>query len=445
MSGRMKPPVGYRDPWELAGLPTTTPAAVALSGGADSVALLALLAKRENLLAVHVHHGIRGAEADRDAAFCRQLTDALGVPLAVLRVDVPALAAQSGESLETAAREARYAAIAALMREQGIPLLVTAHHADDQLETMLQHLLRGSGTRGLCGIPAVRELGEGLLVARPLLSVSKASLLDYLREAQLDYMVDSTNEEAFCQRNFLRLRVIPLLLELQPNAPLLAARCAEALAGDEQYLDGIAADFLQEQGSTPCVSALRALPRPVLVRVLRRLLPTVPTATHLAQIDALLADEKPGATLSLPGRVRLCITKGRLLYEEDTRSVPIPYEAELVPGENAVTPQVLAVLTSPAAAPIPREDYAYTVRVQLSRDALQGKLRLRSRREGDVVLSNGMHKAVRRMLAQTGLPPGVRQRVPLLADSAGVVAVPFVACRDGAGKAADLAVDIYFN
>ena len=445
MSGRMKPPVGYRDPFELAGLPATTPVAVALSGGADSVALLALLARCENLLAVHVHHGIRGAEADRDAAFCKQLTDTLGVPLAVLRVDVPALAAQSGESLETAAREARYAAIAVLMRERGIPLLVTAHHADDQLETMLQHLLRGSGTRGLCGIPALRSLGDGLLVARPLLSVSKASLLAYLNEAGLDYVEDSTNGETFCQRNFLRLRVIPLLLELQPNAPLLAARCAEALAGDEQYLDGIAADFLKEHGNAPPVTALRALPRPVLVRVLRRLLPTVPTAAHMTEIEALLSDGKPQATLSLPGRVRLCIAKGRLLFEEDTRGAPPSYEAALSVGENTVAAGVLAVLTSPATPTAPREGYAYAARVQLSREALQGGLMLRSRREGDVMLSNGMHKAVRRMLAQTGLPPGVRQRVPLLADSAGVVAVPFVACRDGAGKAADLAVDIYFN
>ena len=110
-------------PWRMAGRGAGETVLLALSGGADSVALLALLAGRAELLAVHVHHGIRGAEADRDAAFCEQLTAALGVPLVVLRVDVPALAAQSGESLEAVAREARYEAIAALMRP---PCLTTS-------------------------------------------------------------------------------------------------------------------------------------------------------------------------------------------------------------------------------------------------------------------------------------------------------------------------------
>ena len=171
---------GFRQPHLLAGMPADTPVAVALSGGADSVALLLLLRDRPGLCAVHVHHGIRGAEADRDLAFCRALTARLSVPLYELFVDAPARAREMGESLETAAREARYAAMSALLAEKSIPLLATAHHADDQLETMLQHLLRGSGTRGLCGIPARRSLADGILVVRPLLAVPKADILAFL-------------------------------------------------------------------------------------------------------------------------------------------------------------------------------------------------------------------------------------------------------------------------
>ena len=124
-------PKGFRLPHALAGLPADTPVAVALSGGADSVALLCLLCGCKGLTAVHVHHGIRGAEADRDLAFCKALTTRLGVPLHTLYVDAPARARETGKSLETAAREARYEAITALLKKEGIPLLATAHHADE--------------------------------------------------------------------------------------------------------------------------------------------------------------------------------------------------------------------------------------------------------------------------------------------------------------------------
>ena len=203
-------PTGFRDPWDLAGVAKDTPLAVALSGGADSVTLLSLLAAQGPIVAVHVHHGIRGDEADRDAAFCKALAEQLQIPFYLLHVNAPALAEKTGDSLETAAREARYAALTDFMQRESIPLLATAHHADDQLETMLQHLLRGSGTRGLCGIPACRTLAENLFVVRPLLLVPKADILHYAAEHGLSFVSDSTNGELCCQRNFLRLQVLPL-------------------------------------------------------------------------------------------------------------------------------------------------------------------------------------------------------------------------------------------
>ena len=172
-------------PWRLAGCAPGTPVLTGLSGGADSVALTHLLARcaaRDGfpLTALHVHHGIRGAEADRDAAFCAAFAKALGVELITVRVDVPALAEASGDGLETAARDARYRVFEAVMRERGIPLLATAHHADDNAETVLFRLCRGTGLRGLCGIPACRQLGDGW-VTRPLLPFTKEELLSYCR------------------------------------------------------------------------------------------------------------------------------------------------------------------------------------------------------------------------------------------------------------------------
>lgn len=438
---------GLLDPHELAGFDADTPLAVAFSGGSDSVALLSLLHHKKHLLAVHVHHGIRGEEADRDAAFCRALAKRLGVPFSLLYVDAPARAKKTGESLETAAREARYEAIVGLMRERGIPLLATAHHADDQLETMLQHLLRGSGTRGLCGIPACRPLGEGLFVVRPLLLIEKAALLEHLKKEGLDFVSDSTNEDPFCQRNFLRLRVLPLLSELQPNAARMAARCAEALAGDEQYLDGLAAEFLDREGATPTVSALRALPQPVFVRVMRRLLPEPPAAVHLKAIRALLESKKPHAALSLPPKTVLRIENGHLTVRGKAKKAKNDYKILLCHSENEIKDADALVILG-ALGETKREElntlYTYRQSITLSSAAVAGELFARSRVTGDAILSCGMHKTVRRLGALRALPPEVRARMPQLLDGQGILAVPFGPLRDGA-RGNDLTVHFYFN
>lgn len=437
-----------RDPRELVGLAEGAPLLVALSGGADSVALLALMVKHPPVYAVHVHHGIRGEEADRDAAFCGEIAARLGVPLETLYIDVPTLAAERGESLETVARDARYEAITQYMKQRGFALLVTAHHADDQLETMLQHLLRGSGTRGLCGIPAVRDLAEGIFVARPLLDQPKEAILAFLECEGLPFVTDSTNEEACCQRNFLRLRVLPLLKELQPNAPQLAARCAASLAGDEAYLDGLAADFLEKEGSEPTVAALRALPRPVFVRVLRRLLPEAPTVTHVDAIHRLLCEAKPHAALSLPPSIKLQIENGRLLTLQK-KNARGSYKHILTEGINKIKgADALIVVTRHDDRTITPPDanlYKYTTKLSLNSAIIRGTMLARPRSEGDRVLVGGMHRAVRRLASLSHLPLDTRRAMPLLADDEGVLAVPFFTVRDGGDKDADLTVTFYFN
>lgn len=443
-----KPPVDFRDPHELAGLPEGTPLAVALSGGADSVVLLSLLRDKGPVVAVHVHHGIRGEEADRDADFCRELTTALNVPFYLLRVDAPKRARETGESPETAARNARYEALSNLLREKSIPLLATAHHADDQLETMLQHLLRGSGTRGLCGIPACRSLGDGLFVVRPLLLVPKAEILRVAKERSLSFVTDSTNKEPCCQRNVLRLQVIPQLLALQPSAPRLAARCAEALAGDEAYLDTLAAEFLAREGQEPQIEALLALPKPVLVRVLRRLLPESPSAQHITAIGELLRSEKPHASLSLPPKTVLRKSAGRLKVEK--KPLPAKSEADLMlcHEESEIKDAMGLVFLGPIGKTTNdalSHRYAYVTHFGIRQGAVIGTLSLRRRRAGDRILSGGMHKIVRRLSCLSHLPPEVRARMPLLIDDEGILAIPFGPVRDGAAKRSDLEVHVYFN
>ncbi len=433
---------GFRAPHLLAGLPAKSPVAVALSGGADSVALLLLLHGHPSLTAVHVHHGIRGEEADRDLTFCRTLTKKLSVPLHVLYVDAPARARETGESLETAAREARYSAITALLEKEQIPLLATAHHADDQLETMLQHLLRGSGLRGLSGIPACRALAEGVFVVRPLLTVPKADILAFLTSVKQDFVTDSTNEELCCQRNQLRHRVLPLLTALQPDAAAIAARCAESLAEDEAYLDGLASAFIASSADKLEATALAALPTPILVRVMRRILPEPPTAKQLAAIKELLKTNRPHAALSLGGEMQLSLNHGLLTVAKERRAPVSPYEQPLALGENLIEAADAAVYLLPIGSPPPKsaEAYRYTAGAALCSTAVTGALRARPRKPGDVIFHGGMHKAVRRLADTAHLAPSLRARMPLLADDKGILAVPFGPVRDGARDNPDLVV-----
>lgn len=428
----------------LADMPADTPIAVALSGGADSVALLHMLKKSTDapLCAVHVHHGIRGAEADRDAAFCASLCDAMDVPLTVIRLDVPALAKQTGKGLETAARDARYEALERFLDERHIRLLATAHHADDQLETLLQHLLRGSGLRGLCGIPASRPLGAATVV-RPLLHLSKEEILSYCETSSLHFVTDSTNEEPCCPRNRLRLAVLPVLRELWPSGAVCAARCAASLAEDEQLLQSMADEFLAAEGSTPHVKALCALPRPILARVLHAMLPTPPEAVHLDAVAALIRDARPHASLSLP-RATVCVENGRLVVQTQREQDVPAYEIALDKGLTAF-PCGIAILGDATPDKEAIAAYRHRAIIRFSSAAARGTLTLRSRRAGDRILSGGVHKTVRKLPVMTAFTPSERARMPLLCDEDGILAVPNGPVRDGAAKKPDTAVLLFFN
>lgn len=440
-----RPHLPLQDPRVQAQLSPDAPLCVALSGGADSVALLCLLSKDPSLSAVHVHHGIRGAEADRDEAFCRMLCQEHGIPLTVLHIDAPALARERGVGLETAARDGRYAAITAHMRERQIPLLVTAHHANDQLETMLQHLLRGSGTAGLGGIPACRPLGEELWVARPLLFCTHAQLEAYLAEIGQSYIEDSTNQQPCCTRNRLRLEVTPVLEELYPGGAPAAARCAASLQEDEAYFQELAADFLRREGNTPPLAALAALPRPIFARVMRRLLPEPPQRVHMDALLAFCGKATPHAALSLPG-IRVAAEGGRLCITEQLPDAEA-YDIVLHEGENPLPCAGLAVVL-PKGSPLPQPSsshHKYAVQISLCSAKISGELRARTLRPGDRIRACGVNRAVRR-LPGSAVSVATRARMPLLADDKGVLACPFGKnhnIRDDAYSKTDCDLDVW--
>ncbi len=293
--------------------------AAGLSGGADSVCLLHVLKDLQrllklSLLAVHVHHGIRGPEADRDEAFCRRLAQEWGIGYRAVYVDAPALARREGLSLEEAARQLRYEALrkAAAEWTQDPVLIAVAHHADDQAETILFNMLRGSGLRGIGGMVPARD---GII--RPLLGVSRGEILKYLEARGLPYVTDSTNLENDQTRNRLRNEILPALTSgvnaraaehicslgrTAREADEFLRSCAlEFLEGIEQAEEAPAAARSFRLGQQSLKEKPQILRRYVIIEALRRL--GVPLKDwgelHLQEIDRALFAPK-GWHVDLP-------------------------------------------------------------------------------------------------------------------------------------------------
>ena len=211
---------------------------VGLSGGPDSVCLLHFLhylsgKKHFYLEAVHVHHGLRGEAADADAQFCKTLCKNMEIPLHAYKKNVRALAKKLDLSIEHAARKARYEAFATAAKKTGASKIALGHHLDDQAETILLNLLRGTRVEGLCGIPLRRMLSKQTEIVRPLLCITRAEVEMYLRENGLSCVIDQSNFDDAYTRNWIRHELLPLLEKKQPqirrHLAVMAFQLAEKL------------------------------------------------------------------------------------------------------------------------------------------------------------------------------------------------------------------------
>ena len=252
----------------------------ALSGGADSVSLLAALCSVKDELGIdisacHLNHGLRGADSDSDEFFCRELCKKLNVPLYVKKIDVSA-GVQKHESVEEAARRARYSFFEEALEHFGGSVLATAHSANDNAETVLLNLTRGTGLKGLCGIPPVRRLGQTgeHMVIRPLVYCERGEVEEYLRSIGQDYVTDKTNLSEDYTRNKIRLRVLPGLGEINPSIVGVIGRMTRKLRADSDFLEEQARKALEEtrEGRGWNALALSKLPESIKARAVRRIL-----------------------------------------------------------------------------------------------------------------------------------------------------------------------------
>jgi len=283
---------------------------VAVSGGCDSMALLHFLraAGYRDLVACHVNHGLRGEDADADEALVRREAERLGCSFEGVRPDVSSLAKESGHSLETAARELRYGHFAEVAARLGCPRLLLAHHADDQVETVLINLFRGGGARGLAGMEPERRRrirGTDLRLIRPLLDVTRDEIRRWAAANEVTWREDSSNAEPFALRNRVRHRLLPALEEVfERDVRAAVWRAAELARLDEAW----AAEALGEPprlGDGLDVKALRAMPearrdRLVLAWLRENGVPDCGYGEVAAVAEAILSKDRP-AKVNLPG------------------------------------------------------------------------------------------------------------------------------------------------
>ena len=384
----------------------------ALSGGADSVAMTHLLhSLRQDLgialEAAHFNHRLRGAESDRDEAFCRMLCQAWGIALHVGGCDVAAEAARTGQSLEQAARRLRYGFLTGLGGT-----VATAHTAEDNLETVLLNLTRGTALRGLCGIPPARDG-----IVRPVLCLTRAEIEAYLTEHRLSHVTDSTNLEDGCLRNRIRHHVLPVLTAANPALADRTLELTGALRADEAHLQAEADHLLdraaRDGGSD--IALLAAAPAPIRSRALRRLAEDGGvrdlTGAHLDLLEALLT-AGPSAEIQLPG---LTVRReyGLLRTGEAAGGTFEPFLLPL-PGSHPLPDGKTLWCEGPL--PFAGEPGLY---LKLDRPPLA-----RPRRSGDRLTLPGGTKSLRRLMIDRKIPAALRDGMPVLEADGRVAAVP---------------------
>lgn len=439
------------------------PVVVAVSGGPDSVALLHLLhGLREQgewslrLHVAHLNHRLRGSDADGDAAFVEALARRLGCPCTLETVDVRALAEQRPDSVEQIGRQCRFEFFERVCLTSGSRTVALAHHADDNAETILHRIIRGTGLRGLSGIRAVRSIrpGSDIRIIRPLLPFRRAHIEQYLRERGLDARLDATNHSSEYTRNRIRNIVLPLLREkFNPQVDEALLRLAEQARGADAYLsetsERLFESLLVAHDSaqlTLHADLLARKPRVIRTQVIRHALLRLGMGEqdlsygHLEAIAALAAGREGNKTLDLPGGYRASRRYARLVFESESAPLSDASVEPMRVALNGTTPLPAFGIELSAEQMEADEE---TVNAHIHRQSGRGQahyeewldaaavhppLVARLRQPGDRFLPLGMTgmKKLSDFFIDEKIDPALRDRAMVLCDQLGPIwLVPF--------------------
>lgn len=404
---------------------------VALSGGADSVCLLVVLNECKDelgisLKAVHVHHGLRGREADRDSEYAKTLSQSLSLPFSCVHVDVTGYAREHKLSVEEAGRLLRYEVLENERLSFGGNKIAVAHHKDDQAETILHHLFRGTGLKGLGGIRPERDR-----IVRPLLSVGKTEILAYLEEKGISYCEDSTNSHTDYARNRIRGILLPAIKkEINQRAEDNIIHAGEMAAKADEYLEKQAEKFLKEwavlkrdeNGALRSIGVkteglileediIRTYVLRAMIRLVSGSMKDI-SMTHVEGTKALLWAQS-GRQINLPG--------GRIaLRSSDYLWIKNKMKNETVDNPNDILlPQVnFQVFPYKKGQEIPKNGYTKW----FDYDKIKCALSVRYRQTGDyLTLTGGGRKTVKAFMIDEKIPREERGKIPLIADGSHVL------------------------
>lgn len=399
---------------------------VALSGGADSMALAFFLNSVKNeygitLKAAHVNHGIRGASADADEAFVKDFCDKNGIELHVLHADVPQIARETGETHEECGRRIRYEFFESIDDKS---LIATAHNLNDNAETLLFRIARGTGINGLCSIPPVRGR-----IIRPLIECSREEIEAYCAVNNISYVTDETNLSDEYTRNFIRHEILPLFEKINPSFLNSADRLISCAREDEAFLKSEAAKLLEKSETDNKYSAdiLKTADDSILKRTVSVIIENEtgikPDSKHINDIVDIIKD---GGNTQICGGYSFRIRKG-MLEKFLARSENEDYCFNLEEGDIGFLSYFIS------AGIIYKKDLTDTQKIHkqmldifLDCDKIIGKLIIRNKRSGDIFSPSGFkgHKKLKKMFQEKGIPPEKRDSYPVLCDDGGIVAVP---------------------
>lgn len=419
-------------------LSSSTGVICALSGGADSTVLLLFLKSYLKnlgvpLYAVHVNHGIRGLEADRDEAFCRKLCEKEGIPFTSEKFDVPKLAAECSKGLEETARNVRYSSLRKAAKALGACHIATAHNATDNLETVIFNLARGTGIAGLSGISPI----SGDLI-RPLLSVTSEEIREWAKQNGISYVTDSTNLDTDYTRNHIRKNIVPEIRKINPKADAAALRLSRSASEDNAYLYG-EAEIIVGDNTEIARDKLSSLPPSLLSRVVMILYKNaVGSMSDISEKNVSDCCKMIGegciGSISLPKKATLFIHKDAVFVKigtEDTESTP---DCEITLSESSPTEfgDYLVILGDMSKTDDKTRENIYNLFIKeyLDYDKIKGTIKIRKRASGDTYKVGGVNRKLKKYMCDKNVPQRLRDTLPLICDDDGIILVPTLRVSD---------------